>query len=207
MKSDWTPKSLGDLGKIITGKTPSTKSTDYWNGDIPFVTPKDIQATKHILSTERTVSLEGLKAVRGSMLPDSAVCVSCIGNIGYLGITTQTSVSNQQINSIIVNNENDVDFVYYLLKSLWPFFKNYEGQSTALSILNKTQFSKLSVLIPELCIQRKIASALSALDDKIELNLRINDNLLQQAKTIFQAQISNNPSLGLMKQIPQKSHT
>lgn len=186
MKFDWAQKTLGDLGNIITGKTPSTKIADYWNGDIPFVTPKDIQATKHILSTERTVSSEGLKAVRGSMLPESAVCVSCIGNIGYLGITTKTSVSNQQINSIIVNKDNDANFVYYLLKSLWPFFKNYEGQSTALSILNKTQFSKISVLVPEFNIQKKIASVLSALDDKIELNTRINDNLAQQAQAIYE---------------------
>ena len=185
MKSDWSKKSIGDLGKIVTGKTPSTKISDYWNGDIPFVTPKDIQGTKHILSTERAVSLDGLRAVHGSVLPDSAVCVSCIGNIGYLGITTKTSVSNQQINSIIVNAENDKDFVYYLLKSLWPFFKNFEGQSTTLSILNKSQFSKISVLVPDLNTQKRIASILSALDDKIELNTQINDNLLQQAQGIY----------------------
>ena len=185
MRTDWTQKNIGDLGTVITGKTPSTKNPDYWNGNIPFITPKDIQATKHVFSTERTVTAEGLNAVHGSLLPDSAVCMSCIGNIGYLGITTQISVSNQQINSIIVNQNNDVDFVYYLLKNLWTFFKNYEGQSTALSILNKSQFSKIPVYVPALDIQKKIAAVLSALDNKIELNTRINDNLQQIAQEIF----------------------
>ena len=187
MKSDWKEKCLGDLGDIITGKTPSTKNASFWGGDIPFVTPKDIQATKHIFSTERTVSKTGLSAVRGAYLPASSICVSCIGNIGYVGMTTKPGISNQQINSIVVNQENDTDFVYYLLRSLWPYFKHYEGQSTALSILNKSQFSKLSVSIPQYNEQRGIASILSVLDDKIELNNRINDNLQQIARTVFEA--------------------
>ena len=168
---------IGDLGRIITGKTPSTKNTSFWDGTIPFVTPKDIQGLKHIESTERYVTAEGLKTVRGSIIPPRAICVSCIGNIGYVGMTTVECVSNQQINSIIVNEKNDADYVYYLIKSLWPFFKNYEGQSTTLSILNKTQFSKIEVDVPVREEQAKIAAVLSAIDKKIEINQKINDNL------------------------------
>ena len=68
------------------------------------------------------------------------------------------------------------------MKNLWPFFKNYEGQSTTLSILNKTQFSKIEVIIPQLTVQKRISGILSALDDKIELNNKINDNVEKQAR-------------------------
>lgn len=129
----------------------------------------------------------GLESVRGCKLPSDAVCVSCIGNIGYVAMTRQTCISNQQINSIIANENYDPDFVYYLMKSLWPFFKNYEGQSTTLSILNKTQFSKIEIVTPDLPEQKKIASILSSLDDKIELNNKINENLQQQAQAIFRS--------------------
>ena len=170
-------KRLDELGTIITGKTPSTKNEEFWDGEIPFVTPKDIQGTKHIFETERYITHKGLNSVKGARLPIGAICVSCIGNIGYLGITMHECVSNQQINSLIVNEDNDKDYVYYLLKSMWPYFKNYEGQSTTLSILNKTQFSKIIVEVPSLPNQKKIASILSKIDDKIELNNKINNNL------------------------------
>lgn len=185
MKCEWKRIRVGDLGTIITGKTPPTKKAEYWGGNIHFITPKDLQGTKHVLQTDRFITGMGLESVRGCKLPSDAVCVSCIGNIGYVAMTRQTCISNQQINSIIANENYDPDFVYYLMKSLWPFFKNYEGQSTTLSILNKTQFSKIEIVTPDLPEQKKIASILSSLDDKIELNNKINENLQQQVFALF----------------------
>lgn len=185
--------TIGDLGKVVTGKTPSTKNDILWNGSIPFITPKDIQGLKHIVRTERTVTQVGANTVKGSIIPPNAICVSCIGNIGYAGMTTQWSITNQQINSIIVNKENDANFVYYLIRGLWKFFKNYEGQSTTLSILNKSQFSKIEVEIPSLEKQKKIAAILSSIDAKIEVNQKINDNLQQQAAMVFHQWFVANP--------------
>ena len=177
--------TLADLGTIVTGKTPTTKNPEYWDGNIHFVTPKDIQGLKRIDRTERMITVEGLNKVKGSIIPPRAVCVSCIGNIGYVGMSTQKCVTNQQINSIIVNENNDADFVYYLLKNMWVYFKNLEGQSTTLSILNKTQFSKIEVEVPDIEVQREIASVLSSFDAKIECNQKINDNLQQQAQALY----------------------
>lgn len=173
----WKQCTIADLGTVVTGKTPSTKIAEFWDGVVHFVTPKDIQGLKHITDTERRITEAGLQKVKGSALPPRAVCVSCIGNIGYTGMTTKYCVSNQQINSIVVNDDNDPDFVYYLIRSLWDFFKNYEGQSTTLSILNKTQFSKIAVSVPAKATQIRIAAVLSSLDEKIAANTRINDNL------------------------------
>ena len=169
---------LSDLGTIITGKTPTTKKEEYWNGNVPFVTPGDIQGIKHIFKTTRNVTEEGMQAVKGAILPPNAVCVSCIGNIGYVGITTKKCVSNQQINSIIVSEDHNHDYVFYLLKSLWPFFKHYEGQSTTLSIMNKTQFSQIEVPDFTRLQEDRIAETLCALDDKIEHNNAINENFI-----------------------------
>ncbi len=183
----WSKITIGDIGRIITGKTPSTKNKSFWDGTIPFVTPADLQTGKNIAKTERYVSTEGLNAVKGCLLPARAICVSCIGNLGYTAMTTQVCISNQQINSIIPYDDFDNDFVYYLMKYLWPEFKNLEGQSTTLSILNKTLFSKMTVWVPEKTIQQKIANVLSSLDKKIEANVQINHNLEEQAKAIFKS--------------------
>ena len=161
---------ISDLGKVVTVKTPSTKKSEYWGGDIPFVTPGDIQGTKHITSTARYVSEDGMIAVKGAILPKNAVCVSCIGNIGYVGMTTRECISNQQINSIIADENHNPDYVYYLMKSLWPFFKNYEGQSTTLSILNKGHFSAVEIVEHTRQEEDDIAEILNAFDEKIECN-------------------------------------
>ena len=185
MKCEWESSKIGDLGKIITGKTPPTKNQDLWDGNIPFITPRDLQNGKTVLCTERTITSNGIKVMQSVKLPPKSVCVSCIGNIGYVAMTRSECISNQQINSIIVNSNNDADFVYYLMKSLHSTFKNYEGQSTTLSILNKKHFSDIDICIPPLDIQKQIAAILSILDEKIAINRAINDNLQQQAMALF----------------------
>ena len=188
MKCEWKQIRIGDLGLVITGKTPQTKNAKYWGGHRLFITPKDLQRTKHIFQTERIITDAGLESVKGCKLPARAVCVSCIGNIGYVGMTTQDCISNQQINSIVVNKDYDADYVYYVMRGLWPLFKKYEGSSTALSILNKSQFSNIRVrVVTDIKVQRRIAAILSSLDDKIELNNKINANLEQQAQALFKA--------------------
>lgn len=187
---------LSDLGIIVTGKTPSTKKPEFWNGNIPFVTPKDIQGTKHILSTERKITSFGLNSIKGAILPKGAICVSCIGNIGYVGKTITNCVSNQQINSIVPSENINSDYVFYLMKWLWPYFKNYEGQSTALSILNKSQFSKIEIPCHSRKQQDDIANILNNIDDRIELNNAINNNLSEQIKTICTAWLSDYAPFG-----------
>ena len=187
--TEWKKCKIADLGRVVTGKTPSTKEKSYWGGDVPFITPKDLQAQKHILSTERNISELSKQVIRNSVLPAGSICVSCIGNIGYTGVTVTESVTNQQINSIIPFCREERDFIYYTIRNLWGFFKHYEGQSTALSILNKTQFEKIEITIPsDQTMRVKIGTVLRSIDEKIEENTAINHNLQQQAQALYKAQ-------------------
>lgn len=185
--SEWKKCRLDQIGRIVTGKTPKTSCPEYWDGEVPFVTPGDLQLSKHLLSTVRSVSLKGAESVKGAILPSGSICVSCIGVIGYVSMTTQVSVSNQQVNSIIVNDDFDADFVYYVLRNNWRAFKNMEGFSSVVSILNKSSFSELAFEFPDLPTQRRIAAVLGALDDKIENNRKICENLEAQAQALFKS--------------------
>ena len=115
MGSNMQQMEIGDLGSVVTGKTPSTKNQAFWDGNVPFVTPADLQKTKHIMNTARYVTKEGVNAVKGAALPPGSICVSCIGNLGYVAMTNNLSIANQQINSIIPSKHFDSDYVYYLL--------------------------------------------------------------------------------------------
>lgn len=111
-------KQLSELGDIVTGKTPSTANNELWGGTTPFITPTDIEGydTYYQEITERTVSAYGASRQQKTLLPPNSVCVTCIGStIGKPCITKSVSITNQQINSIIPNKENDYRYIYYLI--------------------------------------------------------------------------------------------
>lgn len=186
--NDWKECTIGELGKIITGKTPRTAITENYGGDIPFLSPSDNMEVKYVETTSKTLTEQGLKEVKNCLLPEKSVCVSCIGSdLGKVLVTTKPTVTNQQINSIIVNNENDVDFVYYLMVEIGKELNYLSKTSTAVPIINKTSFSNYKIAIPPLLEQKKIAAILSSLDEKIETNRKINVRLENMAQAIFKS--------------------
>ncbi|MBR5087825.1 MAG: restriction endonuclease subunit S [Ruminiclostridium sp.] len=181
---------IKDLGTIIKGRTPPTGAQEYWNGDIPFVTTKDLQSGKYILSTERSLSHKGLLLYPKNILPQGAVCVSCTGNLGYVGITTKPCMTNQQILAIVPDDNNDPEYIYYLMKSMWQYFKQIEGHSTVTSQISKEKFSDIEINIPELSEQHDIAATLSAFDELLDLNSQKANNLTEQLKLIYEHYVS-----------------
>ena len=161
---------LKELGKIITGKTPPTENEEYWDGDVPFITVKDVQSGKYITSSERHLTQEGLSSYPKLVIPPNAVCVSCVGTLGYTAVTTEECLTSQQICSVIANENNYPDYVYYLMKSLWGFFKENEGRANVTSMISRKQFADIEVNVPDLQTQKKIASILSPFDELSELN-------------------------------------
>ena len=181
-------KRISDLGRIVTGKTPRTSKAENYGGKIPFLTPSDDLSGKFAPKTVKTITELGLSEVRNCLLPSKSVCVSCIGSdLGKVVITNEPTVSNQQFNSIIPTEENDTDFIYYLMTIVGKELNFLSKTSTAVPIINKSTFADYEIEIPSLENQRRIAKVLSSLDDKIEVNRRINDNLEQQAQALFKS--------------------
>ena len=184
---EWKNVRVGELGKIITGKTPKTSISDNYGGRIPFLTPSDNMSVKYVGKTSKTLTEKGLLEVKNAILPENSVCVSCIGSdLGKAVITTCPTVTNQQINSIIVDKKSfDVSFVYYAMQILGKKMNFISKTSTAVPIVNKSSFSSYEIKCPPREDQKRIAAVLSALDSKIECNKKINDNLLWQAQALY----------------------
>ena len=180
--------TVGDLGKIITGKTPPTKDKDNYGGDIPFITPVDMVGNRNIFATERYISKKGLNTVKNCFLPEHSVCVSCIGSdMGKSVLTVKPSVTNQQINSIIVDeNSFDYLYIYYLMRTLEEKIKSLGKNATAVPILNKTKFSNIEVSVfDDLERQKAISSILSAYDNLIENNQKQIKLLEEAAQRLY----------------------
>ena len=185
-------KRISDLGRIVTGKTPRTSNAENYGGKIPFLTPSDDLSGKFAPKTVKTITELGLSEVRNCLLPSKSVCVSCIGSdLGKVVITNEPTVSNQQFNSIIPTEENDTDFIYYLMTIVGKELNFLSKTSTAVPIINKSTFADYEIEIPSLENQRRIAKILSSLDDKIEVNRRINDNLEQRGQALFEEYVMN----------------
>ena len=166
-KEDWEVKTLGEVGEIITGGTPPTTIKSYWDGKIPWVTPTDIRAEKNIKSSEREITKEGLGVIR--KLPPDTLLVTCIASIGKNAILRKAGACNQQINAIVPNDSNNVDFLYYLIENNASYIKGKAG-ITATLLISKKDFSEITFAFPKSKIeQNQIAKILSDIDLELEL--------------------------------------
>ena len=154
----WTIVRVDDLGAITTGKTPSTRIDGHFGGLIPFITPSDMDGRKRISSTDRCLTEKGAASVGSARIPAGAILVSCIGSdMGKTAVAGHDAVTNQQINSIVVHPNITSDFVYYNLSSRKSEFQHLASGGSAQPILNKTQFSRLPIVLPPRSEQKAIA--------------------------------------------------
>lgn len=184
---EWKEVTLGELGTIVGGATPSTKNPSFYDGNIPWLTPKDlsVNSNKYILRGERNITEAGFKSCSCKILPKGSVLFSSRAPIGYVAIAANDMCTNQGFKSVIPNEETDSEFLYYLLK----YNKDYiasQGSGTTFAEVSGKTMKDIEVVVPkEKEDQRRIASILSSLDRKIELNNKINADLEEMAQAIF----------------------
>ena len=186
LHTNWKKLKIEDCAEVIGGGTPSTKKKEYWDGDISWITPKDLSNynNRYISKGSRNISEKGLKYSSARLLPKNSVLLTTRAPIGYLAISKKELATNQGFKSLIMKNGNFPEFFYYLLKNNISKLLQYASGTTFME-LNATNLKSIEFYIPEVKEQKRIASILSALDDKIELNNKTNKILEEMAQTIF----------------------
>ena len=170
MPHNWKIKRINELGDIVTGTTPSTLNEEFFNGDYLWASPGDFEKGKYIKQTNATLTKKGINITR--KIPKNSVLVVCIGSVGKIGMAYQEMTTNQQINSIICKYD-EPDFIYYNLLTNKHIIKNKASQ-VVVPILNKTEFGKIKLFIPEeQNEQKQIASILSGVDALIESTQKV----------------------------------
>lgn len=185
---EWKNCTLSSLGTIVGGATPSTKKPEnYEGGTIPWITPKDLSGFlgRYISHGERYITEKGLNSCSAQMMPKYSVLFSSRAPIGYVAISNCEVCTNQGFKSIVPNENTDYLFLYYLLRYKKKDIENL-GSGTTFKEVSANTIKSVEVRIPaEKSEQEKIASVLSAIDDKIEVNSNINENLEQQLAALF----------------------
>jgi type I restriction enzyme S subunit len=165
----WEVVNIADLGKCVTGTTPKTAIEQYWNSnDFDFIAPADIGKTRYVYNSEKKISIDGIIISR--CLPKNSVMCVCIGSsIGKVGLTyKEKSATNQQINSIICNENFCSVYIYYLLTFFAAHWRSY-ATFGPVPILNKGQFELIKIFVTKNTEEQKmIANILQAIDKRIE---------------------------------------
>lgn len=162
---DWVEHRLKDIGNIITGKTPPTEDDKNFGDDYFFVTPEDLDQGKYVIKTSRGLSIKG--SAFSNPVKENSICVACIGYIGKIGIVKSKSFTNQQINSIEVYSDFDLDYIYYLVEQNAKRIESIAG-ITAVPQINKSTFGKFKFCLPNKTEQTQIAHFLSTVDKTIQ---------------------------------------
>ena len=167
----WRIGTINDIAvDIVCGKTPSTKVSEYFGNDIPFITIPDMHGRIYVTSTERSLSSAGAASQANKTVPPNSVCVSCIATAGLVVLTSEHSQTNQQINTIVCKENISPFYVYLAMIRMSDHIKMLGLSDSATNNLNKGQFAKIELFIPEHKVVGEFSYIVEPLFDKIKQN-------------------------------------
>lgn len=175
----WKCKKIVEIeDNIVTGKTPSTKDEGNFNGNIPFITIDDIRQGLYVYRTVRTLSEKGANSQIKKYIPKDSICVTCIATVGLVGITTKDSQTNQQINSIVCKDKNNL---YYLVNAIEDYFKYSSGAKSGniFDNMNKEDFATIKLIYPTESILEKYKKIVEPIYNKIKSCIIENEELVE----------------------------
>ena len=182
----WRTVPIGEIADVIGGGTPSTKDPTNFGGDIPWLTPKDLSGIhdRYMSRGERNLTEKGLNSSSAKLVPPGAVLLTTRAPIGYVAIAESEVSTNQGFRSLVVHKGVSEEYVYYWLVSNTEELKRNSSGST-FGELSGSALKRIQIPLPPLSEQRRIAYVLGTLDDKIELNRRMNETLEGMAQAVF----------------------
>lgn len=184
--SNWRETRIGDIAHVVGGGTPSTKDDRYFDGEIPWITPKDLSEPheRYISRGERFLSRLGLEKSSARLVPANTVLLTTRAPIGYVGIAKNPIATNQGFRNLVVHDAVIPEYLYYWLKENTNELRRHASGST-FGELAGSSLKKIKLMLPSLEEQRTITQILGALDDKIDLHRRMNETLETMAAAVF----------------------
>ena len=175
----WCQLPLYDLGTIICGKTPLKNNISYYDGSVPFIKIPDMHNKVYVDTTADSLTTLGSNSQIKKLLPPKSICVSCIATVGLVSMNIRESQTNQQINSIIPNEDIFRNFMFLYMKNSYDLLQSMASGGTATLNLNTGDFSRMEILVPTKDLLIKFDNMIAPIFDKIEQNQKQIKNLEQ----------------------------
>lgn len=191
----WEIVDVKSLGRIVTGKTPSTKIAKYYNGDYLFIKTPNMHGNMFVYETDETLTEDGLLSQPSQTIPEGSICVSCIGTGGIVSITTSKCQTNQQINSLIPKDESDLEWAFYTLRYLKETIQLFGATGATMTNLSKGKFAALKILKPEDKYRKSYHELAKPMFSQIQAFLQSNRCLKQSRDLLLSHLISGKLSV------------
>lgn len=192
--SEWKEITISEIVTLIGGGTPKTSVSEYWNGDIPWLSVVDFNnGKKFVFDTEKKITKEGLENSSTKLLEKGDIIISARGTVGVVAMIGRQMAFNQSCYGVHSNENSTNEYVYYLLKDRVSNFLQY-SHGGVFDTITRDTFKEIDILLPPIEEQHAIATVLSNLDDKIDLLHRQNHTLEQMAETLFRQWFVENPN-------------
>lgn len=175
-QDNWSSKRLSDIAEVVGGGTPDTTDSTLWNGGIQWFTPTEVGHSKYVSMSARTISQLGLQKSSAKILPAGSILLSSRATVGECSITQKDCTTNQGFQNLIPKKGINNEFLYYLAQTQKRHFIKYASGSTFLEISN-SEIKKTKCAVPSIEEQTEIATFLSAIDRKIEVQNKIISDL------------------------------
>ena len=176
----WEKKKVGEIGTVITGKTPSTSNKENYGGSIPFITIPDMHTGIYPVSSV-FLSEKGAESQSKKYIPQGALIVSCIGTAGLVCITKERCQTNQQINSLILDDKEMLHYMYFVFLSLKEHLNNIGSNGATMTNVNKSKFEGIDIVVPSSCIIRDFSQRTTPYFENIK-SLQSQLRLLTEAR-------------------------
>ena len=178
---------LSEILMLIGGGTPKTTNPSYWGGSIPWLSVVDFNNdNRYVHTTEKTITEDGVQNSSTKILPQGALILSARGTVGALAQLAKPMAFNQSCYGITAKEQTTNDFLYYLLKNIVKDLQA-KGHGSVFNTITRDTFDTITVNLPPIEEQKRIAEILGSLDDKIELLQKQNKTLEDMAKAIFKS--------------------
>lgn len=174
----WVIRTVKEIGEVITGKTPSTTVSDYYGGIIPFVKIPDMHGIIYPLKTEVTLTQKGANTQKNKYLSPKSIMVSCIATVGLVCIAHEMCQTNQQINSIVLNDEISLYYTFFKMKGIKSLLEGVGSNGATMTNVNKTKFENIEMLLPENGMLLRFNNIVEPFFDCILTTSKQNDKLI-----------------------------
>ncbi|NOQ93783.1 MAG: restriction endonuclease subunit S [Methylophaga sp.] len=204
----WALGRIDSLGKVVTGKTPSTANIKYYGGDIPFIKTPDMHGNMFLYETDEKLTEEGLMSQLSQIIMQNSICVSCIGTGGVVSITTRKCSTNQQINSVSLKREADLEWAFFTLKMLKSTILAFGATGATMTNLSKGKFAAIKAIVPPKDLRIEFNNVVKPLFNQIQLLAQANMNLINTRDNLLPRLISGKLSVeNLNIQFPPSMQT
>ncbi len=191
----WRIDRVDSIGKVVTGKTPSTSNSRYFSGPYLFIKTPDMHGNIFVHETEEALSQDGLDSQLSQTIPEGSICVSCIGTGGIVSISTSKCQTNQQINSVVLRDESDLEWAFFTLRNLRETIQMFGSTGTTMTNLSKGKFSSLKILHPARNVVRDYHALVKPMFVQMQSILQLTRILIRSRELLLPRLISGKLSV------------